>query len=92
MPQGYNDVLAIGELSADVASVIPQLRDVYWKCKNFLALTARFSNSAFQDEFDRQTLLSDFDGGSMPSQMIYQVNQLVTSWEGNPNYRAVIGI
>jgi hypothetical protein len=89
---GYNDVIAIGELSADVASVIPQLRIVYGVCKRFLALTARFSDSKFQDEFDRQTLLEDFDGGSMPSQMIYAVNQLVTAWEANQNYKDVLGI
>ena len=93
MTHGYEDVLAIGELSADAASVIPSLRKVYAECKTFLALTARFSDGTFQDEFDRQTLFyPDFDGGAMPSQMIYAVNQLVQAWEGNNNYRAVLGL
>ena len=92
MTHTYADVIAGGELSADVASVIPSLRKVYAECKTFLSLTARFSDGAFQDEFDRQTLFDDFDGGAMPSQMIYAVNQLVTAWEGNPNYRAVLGL
>lgn len=93
MTHTYADVMALGELSADCASVIPSLRKVYAECKTFLALTARFSDGAFQDEFDRQTLFyPDFDGGAMPSQMIYQVNQLVTAWEGNNNWRAVLGL
>lgn len=92
MTHTYADVLALGELSADVASVIPSLRKVYTECKLFLALTARFSDGAFQDEFDRQTLFDDFDANALPSQMIYAVNQLVTTWEGNPNYRAVLGL
>jgi hypothetical protein len=88
----YDSTLAAGELYADVARVIPGLRTIYAQAKAYKALTASFSSEqAFQDAFDVITLL-DEDYGAIPSQMIYEINQLITAWEGNAAKRLVLGL
>lgn len=91
MPLNYQVPLQKGELYADVARVIPELRAIYNAAKAYKALTTRFSDPAFQEAFDSITLL-DEDYGAIPSQMIYEVNQLITAWESNVEKRAVLGL
>lgn len=87
----YQPTLDAGELYADVARIIPGLRTIYSQAKAYKALTERFSESDFQNAFDTITLL-DEDYGATPSQMIYEINQLITAWEGSAEKRLVLGL
>jgi len=89
----YDPTLAAGELYADVARVIPGLRTIYAQAKAYKALTARFATEpAFQDAFDIITFIGEDDYGAIPSQMIYEINQLITAWESSNPKRLVLGL
>lgn len=56
-------------------------------------LIARFAtDQEFSDIFDAVMTSDGFDGTVFISQMLYNVNQTVTTWEANANYRDVLGL
>jgi hypothetical protein len=78
---------------ADAGSVLPAIRATYNQCKAVQALIVRFgTDQDFSDAFDTLMMSDGFDGTAMVSQMLYNINQLVTAWEANQNYKDVLGI
>ena len=93
MTDNYNLIIARIDLNADAGQVLMKVRETYAQCKVVQGLVTRFgTDQAFSDAFDALMMADGFDGTAMISQMLYNVNQLVTAWEANANYRAVLGL
>lgn len=76
---------------ADAGQVYNTLRETYFQAKHLQALIQRFSvDQDFSDTFDELSSSDGFDGGAIASQMLYDINQLVTAWESNAAKRDLL--
>jgi hypothetical protein len=76
---------------AKAQMVYTKLREMYATGVEIKSMIASFATDpAFSDAFDELSWNDGFDGTAIASQMLYAVNQLVTAWEANPNWRDLL--